>query len=144
MSWDCNFAFLLVASRVLAAWLGGGWEGGGRETIYINVHCIGDVASYKEPRTNGAANLTITRNHWPRQVVRDFASVPPPSLETKTAAQVTFANAHGCTVAMLNGTGYTDGNGRSVLYAYAPAARGDAARGARRASTPAAPCLRTT
>lgn len=93
------------------------------------------VMNYRHAWTNGTTALIVTRNHWPKQVVHEYSTMPPSPLETKEAAHVTFSNADGQTVAMLlNDTspyeqrpeyagmlsGYYAGFGRSVLYAASP------------------------
>lgn len=81
------------------------------------------VAHFNQAWPNGARTvLTMTRNHWPRQVVREFTRMGLGS-ETKTPARVEFSDARGRTVAVLLqdvndvGKGYYVGNGRAVVYA---------------------------
>lgn len=72
----------------------------------------------------GGTMLKMTRNHWPRQVVRQFTNYPPRhDLQTQTPAFVSFTDDAGATVAELHNdtssstASYHVGGGRSVLYA---------------------------
>ena len=71
----------------------------------------------------GNTILTMTRNHWPKQVVREYTSPQRRDKQTKTPAVVVFTDDMGATVAELHSDvssfcrGYFVGGGRSVLYA---------------------------